>query len=211
MWYCIPSRESRNFLFSSSLTNISGCLLLDKIPRISCRIAKWVASQLSMRVPAASMIDWGRLGRWTEGIMQGNDAGSETSNCKAQQGICQWCRHEEVGPHLAPCNDGANQGPCIRHGKEVAVLRCRVSRQQPHIEEERQLRLHELPCSVCVPAPCMSRWDVRAATSGRQPHRLEAVDRSWPRSDPTARRMTPNTDHMQRSDAVESIWQRHPL
>ena len=41
MWYCIPSRESRSFLFSSSFTNISGCLLLDKIPRISCTIVKW--------------------------------------------------------------------------------------------------------------------------------------------------------------------------
>ena len=41
MWYCIPSRESRSFLFSNSFANISGCLLLDKIPRISCTIVKW--------------------------------------------------------------------------------------------------------------------------------------------------------------------------
>ena len=97
------------------------------------------------------------------------------TSCSAQQGIRQGCRHVTMGRHLAPGNDGAHQGTGIGHGKEVAVLRCGVPCQQPHIEEQRQLRLYELPCCVCVPVPCMREWDISTATSDCQPQTLAAV------------------------------------
>ena len=98
----------------------------------------------------------------------------------------QHCWHEEAGRHLAPCNDGAHQRPSIGHGEEEAVLRCGVPRQQPHIEEEGQLRLYELCLSACVPAPHMSEIHVIAAPSDCGPRMLVAVMCSLTRTALTA-------------------------
>ena len=112
-------------------------------------------------------------------------------SCNSTAGHRQHCWHEEAGRHLAPCNDGAHQGPGIGHGEEVAVLGCGVPCQQPHIEEEGQLGLNELSFSVCVPAPYMRQRDVIAASSDCQPWTLVAIVCSLTRTDPTARRVTP--------------------
>ena len=111
-------------------------------------------------------------------------------HCTAGHRQHRW--HEEAGRHLAPCNDGAHQRPGVGHGKEVAVVRCGVPRQQPHIEEEGKLRLNELSLFVRVPAPCMNEKNDIADTSDCQPCRLVTVVYSLIRTDPTVCRMTPS-------------------
>ena len=171
MWYCIPSRESRSFLFSSSFTNISGCLLLDNIPRISCTTIRWECITAMHAVVSIKHDIQGQAGQQAK--IRSCQAMMLDPRCLLQctAGHPPQCRHEKVGRHLAPCNDGAHEGPGVGHGEEVAVLRCRVPCQEPRIEEKRQLRFQERPCCVCLPAPCMSEWDVSAATSDHQPRR----------------------------------------